>query len=196
MDLLLFLILFPFLVAVALLLMPRDRVRKALGYLAGTIVIAASLFLLYSSFIGPAKYFEPGPELFNGLMLVGEVLIAAYIVYRSMALRKYAPLALAVAQTAILLYFEFGMAQGEGVHYSLFIDQLSLMMALIIGVVGGLICIYAFSYMEAFHALHKEVKDRRGLFFFVLFAFLSAMFGLVFSNSLLWLYFFWEVTTI
>ena len=34
------------------------------------------------------------------------------------------------------------------------------------------------------------------MFFFVTFAFIAAMFGLVFSNNLLWIFFFWEVTTI
>ncbi len=35
-----------------------------------------------------------------------------------------------------------------------------------------------------------------GIFFGILFVFLAAMFGLVFSNNLLWVFFFWEITTI
>jgi ech hydrogenase subunit A len=50
--------------------------------------------------------------------------------------------------------------------------------------------------MKFFHEHHKEMPDRRPWFFFVLFLFLSAMFGLVFSNNLLWVYFFWEITTL
>src|SRR4030042_6771303 len=50
--------------------------------------------------------------------------------------------------------------------------------------------------MKDFHAHHKELPDRRNIFFFIMFAFLSAMFGLVFSNNLLWVYFFWEITTL
>ena len=34
------------------------------------------------------------------------------------------------------------------------------------------------------------------MFFFTLFVFLAAMFGLVFSNNLIWVFFFWEITTI
>jgi ech hydrogenase subunit A len=50
--------------------------------------------------------------------------------------------------------------------------------------------------METYHHHHPEVRDRQTMFFFVIFAFLAAMFGLVFSNNLMWVFFFWEVTTI
>ena len=69
-------------------------------------------------------------------------------------------------------------------------------MALIIGVIGGLICIYALGYMREYQAHHAEISDRRPLFFFLLFIFLGAMFGLVFANSLVWMAVAWEVTTL
>ncbi|MDD5675441.1 MAG: proton-conducting transporter membrane subunit, partial [Chitinivibrionales bacterium] len=50
--------------------------------------------------------------------------------------------------------------------------------------------------MKDYHEHHKDLKDKRPFFFFILFVFLSAMFGLVFSNNLMWLYFFWEITTL
>lgn len=50
--------------------------------------------------------------------------------------------------------------------------------------------------METYHHHHPEVRDRQTFFFFVIFVFLAAMFGLVFSNNLMWLFFFWEITTI
>jgi ech hydrogenase subunit A len=78
----------------------------------------------------------------------------------------------------------------------LYTDNLSLIMAVIIGIVGGLIAIFAVPYMREFHQKHREVKDRRGFFFAVIFLFLGAMFGIVFSDHLLWLYFFWEITTL
>ena len=75
-------------------------------------------------------------------------------------------------------------------------DKLTIMMALIIGVVGTLICVYAVGYMKEYHHHHKEYKDRSALFFALLFVFLGAMFGLVFSNNLTWMYFFWEITSL
>jgi len=58
-------------------------------------------------------------------------------------------------------------------------------MALIIGIIGSLIAVYAVRYMETYHHHHPEVRDRQKMFFFVIFAFLAAMFGLVFSNNLI-----------
>jgi ech hydrogenase subunit A len=82
------------------------------------------------------------------------------------------------------------------VSSNLFIDEFSNIMALIIGIIGSLICVYSLGYMKFFHKHHPEIKDRQNLFFFIMFVFLAAMFGLVFSNNLIWVYFFWEVTTL
>ena len=69
-------------------------------------------------------------------------------------------------------------------------------MAAIVGIIGTLICVYALAYMETYHAHHPEIPDRQNVFFFMVFVFLAAMFGLIFSNNLLWVYFFWEITTL
>ena len=50
--------------------------------------------------------------------------------------------------------------------------------------------------MAVYHRKHVDVKDRRSFFFFVVFLFLSAMFGLVMSNNLLYMYTFWEITSL
>jgi ech hydrogenase subunit A len=69
-------------------------------------------------------------------------------------------------------------------------------MALIIGIIGTLICVYALGYMKDFqHHAHGEA-DRRPWFFFLLFLFLAAMYGIVFSNNIVWMFFFWEITTL
>jgi ech hydrogenase subunit A len=49
--------------------------------------------------------------------------------------------------------------------------------------------------MKDYHAREPQVRPRINFFFFIVFLFLSAMFGLVFSNNLIWIYFFWEITT-
>jgi ech hydrogenase subunit A len=62
--------------------------------------------------------------------------------------------------------------------------------------VGSLIVVYALSYMDEHeHHLHIEQSKQPRFFFFMLLL-LGAMHGLVFSNSLYWVYFFWEVTTL
>jgi ech hydrogenase subunit A len=50
--------------------------------------------------------------------------------------------------------------------------------------------------MDDYHAKNPQFKDKRSFFFFTTFLFISAMLGLVFSNNLIWLYFFWEITTL
>ena len=70
-------------------------------------------------------------------------------------------------------------------------------LALINGVVGGGICLYALGYMREYHEVaHREVADRRPFFFALLFVFMGAMFGIIFANNLLWLFLFWEITTL
>ena len=80
---------------------------------------------------------------------------------------------------------------------ALFVDKFSMVMALINGIVGGGICVYALGYMREYHTeAHRDVPDRRPLFFALLFIFMGAMFGLVFADDLPWLFFFWEITTL
>jgi ech hydrogenase subunit A len=71
-----------------------------------------------------------------------------------------------------------------------------MIMCMIISIIGSLICIYGLSYMKEHERHLKLDTSRQGRFFFYMILFLGAMNGLVFSNNLLWLYFFWEVTTL
>ncbi len=67
---------------------------------------------------------------------------------------------------------------------------------LVISIVGSLICVFAIRYMyDHEHHQHLE-KSRQSRFLFWLVLFLGAMNGLVFANNLIYLYFFWEVTTL
>ena len=76
------------------------------------------------------------------------------------------------------------------------VDWLTILMCIIIAFIGGFICIYTVGYMKGYHKHHTEVKDRQPFFFSMLFLFLAAMFGLVLSQNLIWIYFFWEVTSV
>ena len=79
----------------------------------------------------------------------------------------------------------------------LFVDKLAVIMALINGIVGGGICLYALGYMREYHEVaHRDVPDRRPFFFALMFVFMGAMFGLIFANNLVWLFLFWEITTL
>ena len=129
-------------------------------------------------------------------MFIIEMLLAVYILYLGIKHRKMITVALILVQAGLLVFFEAGLVSGIHPVSNLFIDQFSIIMGLIIGIIGTLICVYSLGYMETYHQRHSEIKDRRNLFFFVMFVFIAAMFGLVFSNNLVWIFFFWEITTI
>ena len=94
----------------------------------------------------------------------------------------------------MVLYTEFTADVKEGPH--MMVDWLTILMCIIIAFIGGFICIYTVGYMKGYHNHHKEVKDRQPFFFSMLFLFLAAMFGLVLSQNLVWIYFFWEITSV
>lgn len=195
MESILFLILFPLLTGVALLFVRNDSIRRI-------IVRTAAFFLIIASILVSVRYFNSGLELglhkewINYCMVAIELALAVLLIAISIKHKKYLAILLVIIQTTIINWYEFSYSHEVEIHADIVIDRFSLIMILITGVIGSLICVYALKYMEDYHHHHHEIKDRRNLFFFLLFVFLSAMFGIVLSNNLLWMYFFWEITTI
>lgn len=196
MQLLLFLILFPLICALFMLLVRSDLERNWIVKLSALGIGAVTVLLLVSLFDKGTIYYSLAAEPVSLLMFCIEIVIAVFILYLGIKYRNYLVVALILVQSAVMVWFETAYAHAADVTFPLFIDPLSIIMALIIGIIGCLICVYSLGYMKDFHAHHKEMKDNRNIFFFVMFVFISAMFGLVFSNNLLWVYFFWEVTTL
>ena len=130
-------------------------------------------------------------------MMVIEALMGLYILYVGMRARHFMIVALMLAQGAVMGWFEWLAGADADAGQALFVDKFSIIMALINGIVGGGICLYALGYMREYHTeAHRDVPDRRPLFFALLFVFMGAMFGLVFADDLPWLFFFWEITTL
>ena len=128
------------------------------------------------------------------MMAAGDIILMCLIVYLSIKYRRILPILLSVGQTVLMLYTEFSTEVAEGPHMS--VDWLTILMCIIIAFIGGFICIYTVGYMKGYHAHHTDVQDRQPFFFSMLFLFLAAMFGLVFSQNLIWMYFFWEITSV
>jgi ech hydrogenase subunit A len=195
-DLVFFLILFPFIAAIVLLLIKADNVRSAVVGVSALLIAAVSVWLLVAYATSGTVFFPVSPEPLGELMFLIGMGIAVFILYMGVRYKNNIAIALTLIQSAMLVYFEFGISHGAVPENNFFVDQFSIIMALIIGIIGSLICVYAVSYMKDFHHHHPELKDRRRTFFFIMFVFLAAMFGLVFANNLGWLFFFWEVTTL
>ena len=190
-------ILGPFAAGVGLLCLRPGRLRKAFVITVTLAVAAAALFLAWASLSRTFADLTWRPPLVDLAMTVGDVAIALYVIRVGWRERQPLLIALMLAQAALLLGFEARHEWRLEAVQNLYVDKFSVLMALINGGVGGVICLYALGYMKEYHEVaHVEVADRRHLFFAVLFVFLGAMFGIVFANNLLWLYFFWEVTTL
>ena len=192
----LFLILCPLIAALALSLIRRNSIRRLVVNISAAVLITASLWLLRNHYAVSIQLYQVDTGWIRLWMQFIELGITGYLITMSVRYKKWSIIPLVLAQAGISLWFE--VTQGHHLEggSALFIDRLSLIMAMIIGIIGSLIAVYSLGYMEGYHAQKKNVADRRRSFFFVIFVFLSAMFGIVFSNDLLWFYFFWEITTV
>ncbi|MDR2458138.1 MAG: NADH-quinone oxidoreductase subunit L [Clostridiales Family XIII bacterium] len=198
---------------VLLVIKPDANKKRGAVVFVGSGAIAALSFCLAIKYLGKNfNGFFPGEKEFSlfGIPLSGEhfgefvsygmlsieIAIAIAIVYLGFKYKNYFAPVLSIIQIGLSLYFEFGI-KVEAAAYNFYIDRFSVIMVLIIGIIGTLICVYALPYMKE-HAkhLHKGEKDRTPYFFFLLFLFLAAMFGIVMSNNLQFMLFFWEITTL
>ncbi|MBE5920791.1 MAG: NADH-quinone oxidoreductase subunit L [Pseudobutyrivibrio ruminis] len=193
------LICLPFLWAILPAVIHNSKCRAFFVYLGCGIVIALSVFTAIQWFLagGLTMDFDlPYREVFDEVILVGDIFLMCLITYLSFKYKKGVISLLAIVQTVLVAALElFGPEVSE--TSALRFDWLTLVMILIIGVVGSLIGIYAVGYMHGYHIHHhKELTDRRSFFLAMIFVFFGAMFGLVFSQSLIWMYFFWEITSV
>ena len=130
-------------------------------------------------------------------MMCLEAAMGLYITWVGIRHRRPLIVLLLLAQLLPMAGWELRHTEELHAAHNLSVDRLAVIMALINGIVGGSICLYALGYMREYHGTHHpECKDRRPFFFFLLFVFLGSMFGVVFANNLIWLYFFWEATTL
>ncbi len=76
-----------------------------------------------------------------------------------------------------------------GVNFTVYLDGLSLLFALLISGVGSLVILYSIFYLN-------KRKEAIGQFYIYLLLFMGAMLGVVLSDNLIVLYGFWELTSI
>ncbi len=197
MSLVLALILVPIAVGGALLLLRPDGPRRILVITALLAVGGLSVALALAPAPFELKALPVSGHAVSLGMLAAELLMSLYFIYVGVRARHALIVLLALAQAGLMTWFELGPGAHVVVAQPLFVDQFAVIMALINGLVGGGICLYALGYMREYHEkAHRDVPDRRPLFFALLFVFMGAMFGLIFANHLGWLLLFWEITTL
>ncbi len=192
-----FLIIFPLFVACLMYLIRSNKVRSIIAYLGSVIIMIAVGILVVDWFRAGAQpvdlYIET--HLADRAILAGELALMVGVTYLCFKYKRAWISLLSIIPTLMMAYIElFGPELEETAHVTL--DHLSILMCIIVGLIGGLIIIYAVGYMHGYAHHHTEFKDRRNYFFMLLFAFLGAMFGFVTSRSLLWIDFFWEATSV
>ena len=196
MQFLLFLILFPLISALFMLAVRRDTERDWIVKLSALVIGAVTVLLLVTQIGQGTVYLWFNAEPVSLLMFALEMVISVIILWFAVRFRNYLVIALTLVETVLIIWFESAATPAVMVQNPLFVDPFSIIMALIVGIIGSLICVYSLGYMRHFYQHHTEIPDRTNTFFIIIFVFLSAMFGLVFSNSLVWVFFFWEVTTL
>ncbi len=190
------LILFPLAASIFIFFVRNDGVRNAAVKVSAFVVAVLTLCVSIRYFKDGISFTPANEEAIDLVIMAIEVLVAAYIIITGFKNKKYIVSVFAIIQTPLMLWFELTRKNGIEVENSIVFDKLTAIMVLIIGVIGSLICLYAVGYMKWYHTHHKDYQERKYFFLAVLFLFLSAMFGLVLSNNLTWLYFCWELTTL
>ncbi|MDI6710931.1 MAG: proton-conducting transporter membrane subunit [Bacillota bacterium] len=170
--------------------------RKALFVPVALVMAGASVYLTAGVAAGGPIAIGL-PHSWDTVLTVLDFALLAYFIYAGLAARHSLVTGLAAAGALGLAYLKFARLSGytpaEPVFY---IDMLSAVMCLVISIVGSLIVLYALDYMPR-HEEHLGLeKSRQPQFFLFLAGFLGVMNGLAFADNLLWLYFFWELTTL
>lgn len=196
MEMIATLMVFPFLAALLIACAKPGKLRDGLIF-CSSIVIVATVLLLCINVLqgGKTQSYLMETQMLDRIFLIAELGLMGLVFYYGIRYKRYYILLLSAAGTLPVVWMEFaGRGAESGDHIA--VDYLTLIMCLVVGVVGSLICVYAIGYIKDYHKHHTEYKDRSSFFLSMLFVFMGAMFGLIFSSNLTWIYFFWEVTTL
>ncbi len=202
-----FLIAFPLVMSAALLIFRSDAARDRIVVATAAIIGVASIACAVT-FMGNPTFFEVPANL----SLAGNVASAAVDLFLcglvfsfAVRYRNVPALVLSIVQLIASVWCAYYAIDPEdALPQPMYIDNLSVIMILIVGLVGSAICIYALGYMKDFQA-HEEHEaqrrgehavDRRHQFLALMVLFLSGMFIIVTSDNLDWLVAGWEITTV
>ena len=197
MQITVFLILFPLLCAPLMYYIKDNKMRAYVTYVAAAIIGSCTIALTVFWALGGAKPIMAyqNTELIDHIILAAEVALMVLVTRLCFKHKKYWISLLSIIPTMAIVWQEL-TGQKPASTYHIYIDHLSILMCLIIGIIGTMIVVYAVGYMHGYHIHRTDVRDHRNYFFMLLFIFLGAMFGFVLSESLLWIDFFWEVTSV
>lgn len=197
MNWIVFLIAFPLLPAILVLVLRSAPVQKWIVLGSSALIAAGSIGLAMTFAPGEPRYFRVESSLVREMFTLGDILLALAFLYacRRLPLKRYYIPLLVLVQYGVVTWYHLSGRIPE-CERCLAVDNLSVIMALVIGIIGPLIAVYSIGYMDRYHRDHPEIPDRRNEFLAAVFLFFFGMYGVIFSDSIGWIYFFWEVTTL
>ena len=136
-----FLICFPFLISVFLLLSGKNKaIGNALARIGAVVILITSVAFFAAQ--GINRSFETASlftdtEIADYVILGGEVLLVVVVVFLCFKYKKYWISLLSVIPTVAIIYVEETAAKEEMAH--IFLDKLAMIMILLVGVIGSLI---------------------------------------------------------
>ena len=195
-----FLIIFPLVIAIIMYCTRINKIRNVIAYISSIIImigVGALVCQWVRRGMGTLTYYY-NTEIVDHVILGAEIILMVLVTYLSFKYKKAWVSLLSICPTLLIAYFEIFGPETTSIVGHIYVDYLSILMCIIVGIIGSLIVIYAVGYMHGYHHSphHANVEDRRYYFFALLFVFLGAMFGFVLSENLLWIDFFWEMTSI
>ena len=172
------------------LILDNKRIRSLIVSITAISLITSSILMYRTGQL----LFSPNP-IFEKTVVALDFGLLLYFLYIGYKSKSGLVTGLGLLQLVPVAYFEF-ILRGAHVEHIMVVDNLSHLLTLIISIVGSAVLVYSLSYMDE-HEKHFQIgKSVQNRFFFFMILLLGAMNGLVYSNSLYWVYFFWEVTTL
>jgi ech hydrogenase subunit A len=189
------LILLPFGTAVLCYLARIRVIRNIIILISGGLLIASAFLLI------PYAPFSFSPKFLFGLdihilLQVGDFLLPLLFLYFGFKHNSLLVKIFSILQLLFILFIDFFLLKGGSATPVFYCDNLSLLMVLIVSVVGSLIAFQAIPYMKNHEEHLQQSPSKQPGFFLVIFLFLGAMNGLVLANDLMFVYFFFEMTTL
>ena len=193
----------PLIAAVLLMLFRSESQRNVITIAAAAITgVTAVAFAVQYLFVGHVSFALPQETSYiaTWVFTAIDIVLCAVILWHAVRYKNRLALVLGLVQTVgVIAFANMTLSEGAGhmLPEPLYSDQLSVIMVLIVGLVGSAICVYALGYMHDFqHHEPAGAPDRRHFFSALMFIFLSAMFVIVLSDNLEWLFTGWEITTV
>ena len=172
MELAIFLILFPLIPAILLLVAKNDFVLKWVVIISSIIIAVASVLVAVNFMHAGGAYSDFVSPLANNLVTGGDIALALVFLFvcRKLPFKRYWIPLMVIVQYGAVVFYDVAGKIPVTTRY-LYVDGLSAIMAVVIGVVGTLIAIYTVGYMKHYHKKHPEITDRSRFFIATIFLF-------------------------